>query len=75
MKIIIHPPYLAFDPVRFEFALEKILSTSYLRGAKYDNAPNITDCVTAARWLLCASTDFIIPVGYIGDLPKILLDS
>lgn len=75
MKIILRPPYASFDPVRFWFAQEKILSTSYVRGSNYDDAPSITDCVTAARWLLCASTDFIIPVGYIGDLPRILLNS
>ncbi len=75
MKIIIRPSYQFFDPVRFEFSQEKILSTSYLRGAKYDDAPLITDCVTAVRWLLSTSSDFLLPMGYIGDLPRILLDS
>ncbi len=75
MKIIIRPPYLAFDPVRFWFAQEKILSTSYVRGSSYDDAPSITDCVTAVRWLLCASSDFRLPIGYIGDLPNALLAS
>ena len=75
MKIIIRPSYQFFDPMRFGFAQEKILTTSYLRGAKYENAPSITDCVTAVRWLISTSSNFLLPMGYIGDLPGILLDS
>ena len=73
MKIVLRPYYRSFDPNRLYFAIEKILSTTYMRWAKSEDAPGITDCVTAVRWLLSASSGFIFPVWYIGDLPKVLL--
>lgn len=74
MKIVIRPEYHSFDTKRLLFAYEKILTTTYMWGAKYENAPLITDCVTAVRWLLAASSEYTFPFWYIGDLAKMLLD-
>lgn len=70
MKIIIRPQYNFFHAERLHFAIEKLLYTTYTRGAKYEDAPLSTDCVTAVRWLLSLSSDFLLPVEYIGDLPR-----
>ena len=74
MKIVIRPAYWTFHRERLSYALEKMTYTSYVRGTQDEDAPLETDCVTAVRWLLNASSDFVLPRGYIGDLPKILME-
>lgn len=74
MKIVIRPEYHSFDIKRLSFAYEKILTTTYMGWAKYEDAPRITDCVTAVRWLLSVSSDYKFPFWYIGDLANMLLE-
>lgn len=45
-----------------------------MRWAQYEDAPDITDCVTAVRWLLALSSKYHLPTAYIGDLPNILIE-
>jgi cell wall-associated NlpC family hydrolase len=74
MKIVIRPKYSYLDIQRlFEWS-EKMLFTEYTIGAKNHEAPKKTDCITAVRWILRLSSDFLLPTAYIGDLPKILID-
>lgn len=73
MKIAIRPKYTFFDLDRFNFAIEHILLTQYKAGSRDDDAPKTTDCITAVRYILKHSSDFILPHGYIGDFPNILL--
>ena len=73
MKIAIRPKYTFFDLDRFNFAIEHILLTQYKAGSRDDDAPKTTDCITAVRYILKHSSDFILPNGYIGDFPNILL--
>ncbi len=75
MKIVIRPEYHFFDSERLSFASEKILTTTYMWWANYESAPLITDCVTAVRWLLATSSDYIFPFWYIGDLPNMICDT
>lgn len=72
MKIAIRPNYTYFDEEKFRFCVEYILNTNYKSWAKSEEAPNNTDCITAIRWLLRQSSDFLLPRGYIWDFPKIL---
>ncbi|NRH20447.1 C40 family peptidase [Candidatus Gracilibacteria bacterium] len=72
MKIAIRPNYTYFDEEKFQFCIEHILNTTYKSGAKSEEAPNNTDCITAVRWILGQSSDFLLPRGYIGDFPKML---
>jgi cell wall-associated NlpC family hydrolase len=51
-----------------------MLLTEYKIGAQNQEAPYITDCITAVRWILHVASDFVLPTAYIGDLPKILID-
>lgn len=75
MKIAIRPTYRSFNLKRFNSIIEHILLTQYKVGAKDDEAPSFTDCVTAVRYILMNSSEFLLPRWYIGDFPKILLDS
>lgn len=74
MKIIIRPQYTFFDSEKFGFAVEYIVSTQYKIGAKDIDAPGLTDCITAVRWILAQSSDFLLPHGYIGDFPNMLTE-
>jgi NlpC/P60 family len=73
MKIILRPNFQHFDIDRFFAIQEKILSTTYKKWSKNTDAPKYTDCITAIRYILQHSSDFIIPTCFIGDLPLSLI--
>ena len=75
MKTLIRLPYVRFDLDRFNALVEKMMYTTYKVGAKYEEAPQQSDCVSAMRYILEYSTDIILPRVYIGDMPKVLIES
>lgn len=72
MKIAIRPNYTYFNEEKFNFCIEHILNTTYKSWAKSEEAPIYTDCITAVRWILRQSSDFLLPRWYIWDFPKLL---
>ncbi len=38
-------------------------------------APEYTDCVTAIRYILSQTSDYILPRAYIGDMPRMMIDA
>lgn len=38
-------------------------------------APDYTDCVTAIRYILLQTSDYILPRAYIGDMPNTMLET
>ncbi len=65
MKILIRPSYSQFDIARFSALVERLQRSTYKIGAKYEEAPHFTDCITAVRYILEHSTDLVLPKVYI----------
>ena len=73
MKIVFRPNYTRFDNLRFFEAIEKMEHTLYKAQSIDWAAPAFTDCITAVRWILWQSTDYILPHAYIWDIAGVLL--
>ena len=73
MKILIRPSYPQFDIARFTALVDRLQRSTYKIGAKYEEAPHFTDCITAVRYILEHSTDLVLPKVYIWDFPWFLL--
>lgn len=73
MQILLRPLHISLDREKLYFLKEKLLDTTYHAWSIDSDAPESTDCVTALRYLLRYSSDFVLPHAYIWDLPHILI--
>jgi cell wall-associated NlpC family hydrolase len=73
MKIVIRPDYLHLDREKLIVSTKEMRSSVYKTGATDVEAPWKSDCITAVRYILKMSTDFLLPKSYIWDLPRLLI--
>lgn len=60
--------YLRFDESSFDASLEDLRHTKYSLSAMSADAPWVTHCITAVRYIVSRSTWFVLPYSYIGDI-------
>mgnify|MGYP003419193359 FL=1 len=57
-----------FDDIKFDKAVQELRNTRYNIKAKQTDAPWVTHCISAVRYIVAKSTEIILPKAYIGDM-------
>lgn len=63
-----------FIEERFCQAVDKMKGTKYHLSARYEDAPRLTHCVSAVRYIFEETTQNPFPYYYIGDMCRRILD-
>lgn len=56
------------DDIKFNRAIQELRNTRYNINAIQADAPAITHCISAVRYIISKSTGIILPKAYIGDM-------
>lgn len=56
------------DDIKFDEAIQELRNTRYNIKAKQTDAPWVTHCISAVRYIVAKSTGIILPKAYIGDM-------
>lgn len=71
---VIRFPNVEFNQDNLSVAVQTLIrNTKYLYTAKDAQAPHLTNCVTAIRYLFLQSSTIFLPNLWIGDMPRILV--
>lgn len=62
------------DNDRFKSAIEDLKSTKYKITAIQEEAPTFTHCISAVRYIVQKSGDLTLPITYIGDFCRNILE-
>ncbi len=64
-----------FDATKFQESIDMLMWTQYKLSARDEDAPWVTHCVSAVRYVIERATGYTLPHMYIGNMCRRILDA